>query len=632
MKIRFNKFNTGEVDISLLTNEEIKKLQSTHLTNDGKESNIVILETLDRSSTNDFVKGFPNTKVLKKINPFASIKKEFKIPEFKNFNVITGLNGSGKTHFLRAIESNALKVEIEQSVINQDEIAYFDYLSFILDNEDAVQFDVENLKRQVENHFESSIQETIRLNLFSANSKNNLTLQWRNDKNKTSEAIKVFNEYFKQISLVRKVSVQSNKPEEIRYSFQDIFGHREDIYLLTDKEINIAIMTLKNKNNFLTDGFSVLFRSAQNEVDTIIHQFDYSPTDAEQKYKDEFGFEVPWTFVNQILSSYQSNDFKFGYKFEKPIENLGQPLKANLIDYNNQTIEYQNLSSGEKVLLTLSLFIIQRSLSKKFPKVLLLDEIDSTLHPSLSKKLIETLKQNIVARGTKIILATHNASTVAFCDEKKDGIFIIENSQKIYAQSKNKAIDILSSGMVSLNQGTSILEIMNNPNKELFIISEGNNTTYLQKASEFFINENLRSRIEIIDGIEAISSDDKLKILFEFLQALNIHKKILVVWDSDSKNKVKNLQASNNVFPFIFEINEENKIAKRGIENLFPEGAFSEFMTKIEKPKGDTYKVFDDSSKKDFLKNIVTNCNKDTFTKFMPLFEKIESIISCDKN
>ena len=68
---------------------------------------------------------------------------------------------------------------------------------------------------------------------------------------------------------------------------------------------------------------------------------------------------------------------------------MSEALKAKLVDTNNKEIEYQNLSSGEKVLLTLSLFILQRSLSEKFPKILLLDEIDATLHPSLCKNLIK---------------------------------------------------------------------------------------------------------------------------------------------------------------------------------------------------------------------------------------------------
>lgn len=400
--------------------------------------------------------------------------------------------------------------------------------------------------------------------------------------------------------------------------------------LITEKDIHNAIMSLKNKNNFLTDGFSVLFRSAQIALDKIIHECDIRPTEAEKKYKETFGFEVPWRFVNDILDSYNTQDFEYKYSFEKPKENLTQSLKARLGDNNSNIIEYQNLSSGEKVLLTLSLFILQRSISEKFPKVLLLDEIDATLHPSLCKNLLETLKKNIITKGTKLIFATHNPSTIAFCDEIEDGIFVIENSEKIETQPKDKAINILSSGVVSLNQGSSILDILlNEPNKELFIFTEGNNTTYLNQASSFYLNTTQREKIKIIENIKDISSADELKVLFNFFIKLNQKKQILFVQDCDcgEKKVFSKLLSLNNVYPFIFEKNLENTVAPRGIENLFPEEIFEGFINETKKSNGDIHKVFDGKRKRDFENVVLKKGTKEIFKKFNPLFEKIKTIL-----
>ena len=630
MKIQFNKISTDIFDISELTQSEVANLKKSYSTEDKDANNLIFLDFYPEMF-DEILKQYPKIKNEKTISPFLSVQNEFEMPEFKSFNVITGLNGSGKTHFLKAINNGNFKVIIDGKSINQNEIAFFDYLSFILSNEEAIKFDFENLKLQTKNHFDSSVQEVVNSNLFSTSGRNNLSQQWSSNRNKiTPEALNKFNEYFKRISLVRKIQGQNNQQQEIRYSYQDIFGQKEDAHNITEMDIHNAIMSLKNKNNFLTDGFSVLFRSAQIALDKIIHECDIRPTEAEKKYKETFGFEVPWRFVNDILDSYNTQDFEYKYSFEKPKENLTQSLKARLGDNNSNIIEYQNLSSGEKVLLTLSLFILQRSISEKFPKVLLLDEIDATLHPSLCKNLLETLKKNIITKGTKLIFATHNPSTIAFCDEIEDGIFVIENSEKIETQPKDKAINILSSGVVSLNQGSSILDILlNEPNKELFIFTEGNNTAYLNQASSFYLNTPQREKIKIIENIKDISSADELKVLFNFFIKLNQKKQILFVWDCDCAEKkvFYNLLSLNNVYPFIFEKNLENTVAPRGVENLFPKELFVGFINETKKSNGDIHEVFDGKRKRDFENVVLEKGTIEIFKKFNPLFEKIKTIL-----
>ena len=66
---------------------------------------------------------------------YKSIRNKFEIPEFKNFNVITGLNGSGKTHFLEALKNGNFFVEN----IDMNLIGFFDYINFRLGNERVIQ-------------------------------------------------------------------------------------------------------------------------------------------------------------------------------------------------------------------------------------------------------------------------------------------------------------------------------------------------------------------------------------------------------------------------------------------------------------------------------------------------------------
>lgn len=157
---------------------------------------------------------------------------------------------------MKAIENGSLEIKIKKEILNTDQIAFFDYLSFILDNEEAVDFDFKDLKRQTTNHFELSVRGVIDKNLFIDNHSKNLSERWRKEKNKlTTNAINVFNNLFKNLSIVRRTKDQNNRPQEIRYSYNDIFGYLEDPHNLSDEDIHQSIMSLKNKSSFLTDGF-----------------------------------------------------------------------------------------------------------------------------------------------------------------------------------------------------------------------------------------------------------------------------------------------------------------------------------------------------------------------------------------
>ena len=76
-----------------------------------------------------------------------------------------------------------------------------------------------------------------------------------------------------------------------------------------------------------------------------------------------------------------------------------------------------SLSSGEKVLMALCLSSFNRYLGRRQPKLLLLDELDAVLHPSMVAALVTTLKSLFVPQGTRVLMTSHSAMTVAALDE-----------------------------------------------------------------------------------------------------------------------------------------------------------------------------------------------------------------------
>ena len=89
--------------------------------------------------------------------------------------------------------------------------------------------------------------------------------------------------------------------------------------------------------------------------------------------------------------------------------------------------------------------------------------------------------------------------------------------------------------------------------------------------------------------------------------------------------------AKNNTVPFIFEQNADNKLADKGIENLFAEILFQPHFTEtIKKKSGKVLKTFErleDDWKNRFREEIMRRENPDDFANFQPLINKIRELL-----
>jgi hypothetical protein len=117
-------------------------------------------------------------------------------------------------------------------------------------------------------------------------------------------------------------------------------------------------------------------------------------------------------------------------------------------------MKFDDLSSGEKVLMSFALCLYntedQRQ-AKNFPKLLLLDEVDAPLHPSMTVSLLKTIQDVlVVGKGVSVILTTHSPSTVALAPE--ESIYAMNpDGPKIEKVTKSAALSILSTGVPTLS-------------------------------------------------------------------------------------------------------------------------------------------------------------------------------------
>jgi energy-coupling factor transporter ATP-binding protein EcfA2 len=586
---------------------------------------------------------------------YISISKPFGIPEFRDFNIITGINGSGKTHFLKAISNEFIAISIDDEKISPKDIKFFDYETFKLKNQQSA---TPNLLQQEEQKVHNSLsslpflrdkqyqdawdilQNQFNLKskffvipkLFELKSQNNLDsldeikefqgkiMLERLKKSLLNDA--TLNQWKKQIADLRAKDT----------NIKEYLDSKEDLLTLTEDELEKIIMNHQD-SNFLEAGFGKIFKKTKDLLDQKYHDEEWREETfpaTDEKFQKEFG-EFPWVFMDKIFDSYREGQFEFKYKTKRPSELANQDLKPQIINTEtNENVDFEDLSSGEKILMALTLFLYQAERSSRFPKVLLLDEIDAPLHPSMCKNLISTLKENIVAKETKIILATHNSSTVAHCDEASDGIFI-KDDLGIKEVEKKEALSILSDGIISLSD---VLVFKEFDDSEIIGISEGNNYKYLNKAKEFFANS---IDIKFI-GFKKDLGDGDLRTLFNFLRRLNTNKKIFYIWDCDYKHddkkekegkcagleectcnklEVLNKEKNKNNIPMIFPQNTSNKIVTRGIENMFQEKFFKSEAIKYQKVK----------NKKKIERKLLNEGTIDDYENFRVIFQEIEKEI-----
>ena len=139
----------------------------------------------------------------------------------------------------------------------------------------------------------------------------------------------------------------------------------------------------------------------------------------------------PWEVINNTLSRWG-----FEFKFAKPV--IRGEYRQKFIAKGGREIFFDNLSEGEKVIIELILWSYDTGSnlrSGNHGKLLMLDEFDAHLNPSMAEAFISVVK-NILIRefNVQVIMTTHSPSTVSYCDEGDlfwmDGGSFIQRSKR----------------------------------------------------------------------------------------------------------------------------------------------------------------------------------------------------------
>nr|WP_281393005.1 AAA family ATPase [Roseibium litorale] len=158
----------------------------------------------------------------------------------------------------------------------------------------------------------------------------------------------------------------------------------------------------------------------------------------------------PWEQINETLAA-----FALPYKVSPPSLFDYDPVTVNLKKVGtDHVVSPQNLSSGEKVLLqfAVSLFHIDEYfISVSRPQLLLLDEMDASLHPEMVHRWLGAVQHGLVdEQGIHCIATTHSPTTVALAPE--ESLFEMKDGLSGLAKiSKQEALNRLTFGVPTLS-------------------------------------------------------------------------------------------------------------------------------------------------------------------------------------
>lgn len=190
-------------------------------------------------------------------------------------------------------------------------------------------------------------------------------------------------------------------------------------------------------------------------------------------FKSEADFQAdygrpPWELLNSALER-----VGLRYRFSAPPRSvLPLTVPPVLTDpVSGVQLSVSMLSTGERALLSLAMSIYSvsnRREQMRLPRLVLLDEPDAALHPSMVRSLIMLLVEDFVNDlGIPVILTTHSPTTVAIAPDESLFIMSKDGSPRLQpAPSKDAALSHLLVGVPSVSVRAE--------NRRVVVVESGN--------------------------------------------------------------------------------------------------------------------------------------------------------------
>jgi energy-coupling factor transporter ATP-binding protein EcfA2 len=241
-----------------------------------------------------------------------------------------------------------------------------------------------------------------------------------------------------------------------RYS--PMFIGIRDPFTITVSEVFITYHLRRVKNKFVQ-------WLATEEPESV------GPTMSDEEFEERYG-PSPWDLLNETMAI-----VGLEYRFVAPTGTEEDLMYEAKLIHEEIGIEVApaKLSSGEKTLMAVAMSMYTGSRlgeAIELPQVLLLDEADASLHPSMVQSLLRVTDDIFCKRyGVKVLLTTHSPSTVALAPE--ESLYSIRRGPRPRLRRATRD-EVLR----SLTVGVPTLSVRIENRRQVFVESEWDEACY----------------------------------------------------------------------------------------------------------------------------------------------------------
>ena len=378
-----------------------------------------------------------------------------------SFVVLTGVNGSGKTHLLEALQQGG----VVSSVTPSHDIRLFNHSTIV--PKDTGEFDPISIPQQRNNLFaqitnfktQNNVLENIRNNASTVPEEHRGTLKQLVEFIKPNNSSHlIWNSIVGYARSIHQTLIQQNPHDRFWQTNLNRIWQEDPTFFLTAETQSEFF-----RHSALIYGEVDPFQQAFGRVFATYREFKHA-NDRLERYPDNTGQQhalsedefvrqygpLPWEFVNRILQ-----ECELDFRVDSPPMHETTPYEPKLTKLSKAVeMRFGDLSSGEKVLMSFALCLYNAQETRQtntFPKLLLLDEVDAPLHPSMTKSLLGTIQNVLVKeKNIAVIMTTHSPSTVALAPE--EAIYAMNpDGPKVEKISKNHALSLLTTGVPTLS-------------------------------------------------------------------------------------------------------------------------------------------------------------------------------------
>ena len=469
------------------------------------------------------------TMIFNQRQEYRSIKQLSSPAYLPDFLLLTGSNGSGKTHILEAIKNGSIAVLIDERQLSPDDIIMVNFGELSVSGADHYS------SQDAVNACTNTHQ---RFNKWRRNFRAEMPRVARDDEH---EAFLGFIERYRNANDVENEraldAVKHTVSSEPHVGIDDLNKQHLWKHIFDPATSTVDV-------NFFEQNFARLF--AEYQVSLIKQRF--------YKYLGENGYDEvpsiddstlrqleqnkPWDFVNEVLET-----AGFNFRMLPPdfwdVEEFDYNIKLKKNDTGDEVL-FSELSTGEKVLFALALvrYKAERR-SRRFPELILLDEPDAPLHPQMTQGLIDVINSVFVEQyQTKVVMTTHAPATVALAPKPSVHAVTTEAEpvrKTVIAQKpKQDALNMLTSGFVAISgeevQAKLSIEVKEARSKPIIFVEGQNDLSTIRIAWRKVTGERALP-FKVIETGDATQM--RLKIDAVHIDELN-ESNVLAIFDFDS--------------------------------------------------------------------------------------------------